>query len=101
MGTGSGAAPMATSASLMSGAAMERVTAQMAATRLAVSNTLLLSPLCLTQGWLVGAQHRGRWGCVCAKAKGSVCWLPLPSICGGSRPPVAVVPVGLVALGLG
>lgn len=24
-------------------------------------------------GWLVGAQHRGRWGCVCAEAKGPVC----------------------------
>lgn len=101
VGTSSGAAPMAMSASLMSGTVTERVTAQMAAMRLAVSNTLLLSPLCLTQGWLVGAQHRGRWGHVCAEAKGPVCCLLLPSICGGSRPQVAVVPIGLVALGLG
>lgn len=73
MGTGSGAARMATSASLMSGAAMERVTARMAVTRLAVSNTLLLSSLCLTQGWLVGAQHRVRWECACAEVKSLVC----------------------------
>lgn len=45
MGTGSGAAPVAMSASLMSGAVMDRLTAQMAVTRLAVSNTLILSPL--------------------------------------------------------
>lgn len=73
MGTSSGAAPVAMSASLMSGAAMERVTARMAVMRLAVSNTLLLSSLCLTQGWLVGAQHRGRWGCACAEVKSLVC----------------------------
>lgn len=101
VGTGSGAAPVTTSASLISGAVMESVTVWMAATRLAVSNTLLLSSLCLTRGWLVDAQHRRRWGRDCAKAKGPVCWLPLPSICGGSRPWVAVVPVALVALGLG
>lgn len=45
VGTGNGAAPVAMSASLMSGAVMERVTAQMAATKLAVSDTLLLFPL--------------------------------------------------------
>lgn len=45
MGTSSGAAPVATSASPMSGAVMERLTAQMAVMRLAVSNTLILSPL--------------------------------------------------------
>lgn len=56
VGTSGGAALMATNASLISGAAMERVTAWMAATRLAVSNTLLLYPLCVS-------------------AKGS-CWVP-------------------------
>uniref|UniRef100_A0A8C5TT55 Uncharacterized protein n=1 Tax=Malurus cyaneus samueli TaxID=2593467 RepID=A0A8C5TT55_9PASS len=73
VGTRSGAALVAVSASLMSGAAMERLTAQMAVTRLAVSNTLILSPLCPTQGWLVGAQHSGTWACVCTEVKGPIC----------------------------
>lgn len=56
VGTISGAVLMATNASLIPGAVMERVTARMAVTRLAVSNTLLLCPLCVS-------------------AKGS-CWVP-------------------------
>lgn len=51
MRTSSGAAPMAMSASLMSGAVMESLTAQMALTRLAVSNTLILFLVSPRVGW--------------------------------------------------
>lgn len=49
-GTSSGAAPMAISASLMPGAVMERVTAQTAVTRLAVSSNLLYHFCVLSRG---------------------------------------------------
>lgn len=75
MGTGSGAAPMATSASLMSGAATGRVTARMAAMRLAVSNTLLLSRV----------SHPGAVGGCPAQREVGMC------LCRGKRPCVLVV----------
>lgn len=74
VGTGSGAAPVATSASLMSGAATGRVTAQMAVTRLAVSNTLLLSPV----------SHPGVVGGCPAQREVGMC------LCRGKRPCVLV-----------
>jgi len=86
VGTSSGAAPVATSASLVSGAVMERVTARTAATRLAVSSTLLLSPPRLTQGWLVGAQHRWWQGMCLCRGKGRCVLVVSSSICAGSRP---------------
>lgn len=55
MRTSSGAAPMAMSASLMSGVVMERLTAQMAVMRLAVSNTLILFPVSPKGSWWVPA----------------------------------------------
>lgn len=53
--TSSGAVPMAMSASPMSGTVMERLTAQMAVMRLAVSNILILFPVSLRDGWWVSS----------------------------------------------
>lgn len=50
---------MAMSASLMSGTVMERLTAQMAVMRLAVSNTLILFPVSPRGGWWVPSTEGG------------------------------------------
>lgn len=59
MKTSSGAAPMAMSASLMSGAVMERLTAQMAVMRLAVSKTFILFLVSPRGGWWMPSTEGG------------------------------------------